>query len=56
MSQVAAPPPAFAIFVNDPTLVHFSYERYLENSIRKSFDFSGTPIKLFFRERKRDDA
>lgn len=49
-SQVGVEPPAFAIFVNDPDLVHFSYERYLENCIREHFAFEGTPIRLFFRE------
>jgi GTP-binding protein len=52
MSEVAVAPPSFAVFVNDPELMHFSYERYLENSIRKSFDFSGTPIKIFIRAKK----
>ena len=50
-SQVAVQPPAFTIFVNDPTYVHFSYQRYLENQIRNNFDFTGTPIKLLFRKR-----
>lgn len=44
--QVAACPPTFLFFVNDPTIMHFSYRRYLENSIRKAFDFSGTPIRI----------
>ena len=35
--------------MNDPTLMHFSYKRYLENALRKSFDFSGTPIRLVVR-------
>ncbi len=47
-------PPTFIIFVNDSILVHFSYKRYLENVIRKAFDFSGTPIRIIFRE-KNDD-
>jgi len=50
-SQVAINPPAFVIFVNDATLVHFSYQRYLENKIRETFDFFGTPINVFIRER-----
>lgn len=50
-TQVAVCPPAFVIFVNDETLMHFSYKRYLENYLRKTFDFEGTPIKLFIRER-----
>lgn len=44
-------PPRFVIFVNDSELVHFSYKRYLENVIRKAFDFSGTPIRILFRNR-----
>lgn len=51
-TQVATAPPTFVIFVNDPELMHFSYERFLENSIRKAFDFTGTPIKLKIRARK----
>ena len=43
-TQVAIQPPTFVVFVNDPELMHFSYERFLENQIRKSFDFTGTPI------------
>lgn len=51
-TQVAIQPPTFVVFVNDPDLMHFSYERYLENQIRQSFDFSGTPIHLIERRRK----
>lgn len=51
-TQVATEPPTFVIFVNDPELMHFSYERYLENQIRKVFDFSGTPIHLIKRQRQ----
>lgn len=50
-SQVAISPPAFTVFVNDPSYVHFSYMRYLENQIRKNFDFEGTPIKILLRKR-----
>jgi len=50
-SQVAVNPPTFVLFVNDTECIHFSYERYLENKIRESFDFTGTPIKLIFRKR-----
>jgi len=50
-SQVAICPPAFTVFVNDPNFVHFTYNRYLENQIRKNFDFDGTPIKLLYRKR-----
>ena len=42
-------PPAFILFVNDPKLVHFGYERYLENQIREIYPFTGTPIALVFR-------
>ncbi|WP_141433347.1 ribosome biogenesis GTPase Der [Bacillus sp. 03113] len=51
-TQVAIKPPSFVIFVNDPELLHFSYERFLENRIREAFGFEGTPIKIFARERK----
>ena len=51
ISQVGIEPPTFAIFVNDPTFIHFSYLRYIENQIRKNFDFFGTPIKFEFRKR-----
>ena len=54
-TQVAANPPTFILFVNDSSLMHFSYQRYLENYLRKSFDFSGTPIRIFLRERGEDD-
>ncbi|BFH13294.1 ribosome biogenesis GTPase Der [Paenibacillus melissococcoides] len=54
-TQVAVKPPTIVIFVNDPELMHFSYERYLENRIRTSFDFEGTPIRLFTR-RKSDEG
>lgn len=50
-TQVAVAPPTFAFFVNDAELVHFSYERYLENQIRTHYPFEGTPIKLVFRNR-----
>lgn len=49
-TQVAIKPPAFVIFVNDCRLMHFSYKRYLENSLRKAFDFTGTPIKIIIRD------
>ena len=50
-SQVATCPPTFNIQVNSKGLVHFSYERYLENKIRESFDFEGTPIKIQFKNK-----
>ena len=51
-TQVAVKPPTFVIFVNDKELMHFSYLRYLENQIRDTFGFVGTPLKFFIRERK----
>lgn len=50
-SQTGIKPPKFTFRVNDKGLVHFSYERYLENQIRKNFDFTGTPITLQFKNR-----
>jgi GTP-binding protein len=50
-TQAEVEPPTFVLFVNDPTLVHFSYQRYLENRIREAFDFAGTGIRLVFRAR-----
>jgi GTP-binding protein len=52
-SQPGVDPPTFVFHVNDPDLVHFSYERYLENRLRDSRDFSGTPLRLIFRRRDR---
>ncbi|MCY8130234.1 ribosome-associated GTPase EngA, partial [Bacillus spizizenii] len=51
-TQVSVKPPSFVVFVNDPELMHFSYERFLENRIRDAFGFEGTPIKIFARARK----
>ncbi len=53
-SQVAVAPPTIVLFVNSTNLLHFSYERFLENTLRKAFDFSGTPIKIITREKKSD--
>ncbi len=50
-TQVSIKPPTFVLFVNDPTLMHFSYIRYLENYFRKSFGLRGTPIRFFVRQR-----
>lgn len=50
-SQVSVAPPTFVFFVNDTKHMHFSYERYLENQLRNSFDFEGTPIKIILRNR-----
>ncbi len=54
-TQVAVGPPTFVVFANDPTLIHFSYKRYLENRIREQWGFLGTPIKLIFRERASEE-
>lgn len=51
-TQVATKPPKFVFFVNDLNARHFSYERYLENQLRNSFDFKGTGIEIEYRERK----
>lgn len=51
-NQVSVKPPTFVFFVNDETLFHFSYRRYLENQLRENFDFSGTPISLIARNKK----
>ena len=51
-SQVAVRPPLFVLMVNDEGLMHFSYERYLENTIRGAYDFSGTPIRIQVRNNK----
>ena len=51
MTQTGAQPPCFVIFCNSATLFHFSYQRYLENCLRRVFGFEGTPIKLVIREK-----
>lgn len=53
-SQPAVFPPTFVLMVNDEKLLHFSYERYLENVIRGAYDFSGTPVKIVVRNKKED--
>ncbi len=55
MTQIAVAPPTFVIFCNSIQLFHFSYQRYIENCLRETFGFSGTPIKLIIRMRG-DDA
>ena len=52
VTQVATKPPKFVFFVNDESARHFSYERYLENQLRNSFDFKGTGIQIEYRQRK----
>jgi len=54
VTQAEITPPTFILFVNDPKLVHFSYQRYLENKIRDAFDFEGTAIRIIFRKRSED--
>ncbi len=49
-------PPTFVLFVNDETLMHFSYKRYLENCLRKAFSLDGTPIKLFIRNQSEEKS
>ncbi len=51
-TQVRSDPPTFLLYVNDPSLSHFSYERYLENTIRKEYEFLGTPIRIVMRARR----
>jgi GTP-binding protein len=51
VTQARVDPPTFVFFVNDPRLVHFSYERYLENRLREHYGFLGTPLRLSFRKR-----
>lgn len=55
-TQAGVAPPTFVVFVNDPTLVHFSYRRYLENRIRAEYGFLGTPIRLVLRQRESEQA
>ena len=55
MTQADIQPPKFIIFVNDPELMHFSYLRFIENKLRDSFGFEGTPLKLIVRGRKEDE-
>ena len=52
ITQVSVKPPTFVIFINDKELTHFSYTRYIENQIRETFGFRGTPLHFIYRERK----
>lgn len=54
-TQVSTNPPTFVLFVNEPSLMHFSYLRYLENYFRKSVDFSGTPIKFLVKSKQSEE-
>jgi GTP-binding protein len=53
-TQASVDPPTFVFFVNDVGMVHFSYERYLENQIRLRYRYVGTPLKLVFRPRSQE--
>ena len=53
-TQASVNPPTFIIFCNDPKLAHYSYERYINNYLRRSFNFEGTPIKIIFKSRNSD--
>jgi GTPase len=53
-TQIGTEPPTFALFTSYPNLIHFSYRRYLENGLREAFDFSGTPIRVEFRDKRPD--
>ncbi|MBR6186741.1 MAG: ribosome biogenesis GTPase Der [Clostridia bacterium] len=55
-TQAGTCPPTFALFINSEELMHFSYERYLENCLRKAFGFEGTPIRFVLREKKKEDT
>ncbi len=54
ITQVSVKPPTFVIFVNDKELMHFSYTRYIENQIRDTFGFKGTPLRFIIRERNEE--
>lgn len=54
-TQIGVKPPKFAVFINDKSLIHFSYMRYIENKIRENFSFEGTPIRLELREKGKRD-
>jgi len=55
ITQVAVKPPTFILFVNEPELMHFSYERYLENRIRTAFPFEGTPVRIATKRKNDGD-
>ncbi len=55
VTQVSVKPPTIVIFANDPELMHFSYQRYLENKIRSAFEFEGTPLRLITRRKSEED-
>ena len=55
VTQHSVNPPTFIFFVNDEKLMHFAYRRYLENYFRKSFDFTGTPLRFIIRQKTREE-
>lgn len=55
MTQVKIKPPTFVVFVNSPDIMHFSYQRYLENKLREAFGFEGTPIQMIIRGKSDED-
>ncbi|MBR4539632.1 MAG: ribosome biogenesis GTPase Der [Clostridia bacterium] len=55
-TQSGVCPPTFSLFINAEELMHFSYQRYLENCLRKAFGFDGTPIRFVLREKKKEEA
>lgn len=55
MTQASIKPPTFVVFVNDLELFHYSYERYLENQLRKTFGFEGTPIRFIHRQKGKEE-
>ena len=56
VTQTGGNPPTFTCFVNHSDLVNDTYQRYIENRMRSTFDFAGTPIRLFFRKKEQKDA
>ena len=55
MTQVSVKPPTFVIFVNEPEIMHFSYQRYLENKLREAFGFEGTPLQMIIRGKNEEE-
>ena len=54
MTQISTAPPTFVVFCNNAELFHFSYQRYLENCLRQTFGFKGTPVRLIIRQKGED--
>ena len=52
-TQASVRPPTFVVYANYPEAIHFSYRRYVENQLRETFGFQGTPVRVFFRKRSR---